>query len=99
MWNVFYLSAFCMLLYRVAGALFLYLLNRNIGSDRNTPWLRMGLQLLDLELYPILYLNHVLGLRGSSSPQRFLGILEAVFEAAPQVQIYSLSPYVCAHGV
>ena len=93
MWHVVYASAFFMLLYRVAGALFLLKMYMNVGG--RTPWLRMGLQLLDLELYPILYLNHVLGFRGSSSPQRVLGILEAVFEAGPQVQIYSLSLSVC----
>ncbi len=46
---------------------------------------RVVLQLMDLELLPILYLSHTAGLEGSSAPQRMLEVLVAVLEAAPEV--------------
>ncbi len=46
---------------------------------------RVVLQLLDLELFPIIYLSHTTGLTGSSAPQRMLEVLVAVLEAAPEV--------------
>ena len=54
-------------------------------------WWRVLLQLLDLELFHILYLSHTVDLKGSSSPQRMLRVLEAVFEAAPQVKCTSFN--------
>ena len=51
------------------------------GAGRRVLW-----QLLDLELFHILYVNIIVGMTGSSAPQRMLKVYEAVFEAAPQVQ-------------
>lgn len=52
-------------------------------------WWRVLLQLLDLELFHILYVSIVVGLDKSSAPQRMLKVYEAVFEAAPQVCLHS----------
>ena len=51
------------------------------GAGRRVFW-----QILDLELFHILYVNIIVGMTGSSAPQRMLKVYEAVFEAAPQVQ-------------
>ena len=55
------------------------------GARKRVFW-----QLLDLELFHILYVNIVVGMTGSSAPQRMLKVYEAVFEAAPQVCSSSL---------
>ena len=89
MWKVFMMSVLTMVLYRVIAAIKIWQITR-IGASAATRVRRVVLQLLDLELYEILYLSHTMGLKGSSAPQRLLQVLEAIFEAAPQV-ILSLS--------
>eukprot|EP01083_Nonionella_stella_P193996 715854_1 len=76
-WWLFALSIGCMLFYRIISAYKMYQITD--GS-----WKRAILQLLDLELYHVLYFSHKWRLNGTSSPQRMIGVLEAVFEAAPQ---------------
>ena len=58
------------------------------GAGRRVFW-----QLLDLELFHILYVNIVVGMTGSSAPQRMLKVYEAVFEAAPQVWSLNMFPF------
>ena len=43
-------------------------------------------QLLDLEMFDILYLSHTAGLKGSSSPQKSLKLLIAQVEASVEVE-------------
>jgi len=86
MWGVFFLSASTLVLYRVIAAFKIWQISQIVDGVKK-PWARVLRQLLDLELFHILYLNHTIGLNGSSSPQRLLKVLEAVFEAAPQTVI------------
>ena len=58
------------------------------GAGRRVFW-----QILDLELFHILYVNIIVGMTGSSAPQRMLKVYEAVFEAAPQVWALNLFPF------
>ena len=91
MWKIFLYSVASMVLYRVIAAIKMWQITR-IGASTATRVRRVVLQLFDLELYEILYLSHTVGLKGSSAPQRLLQVLEAIFEAAPQVILsFSLS--------
>eukprot|EP01083_Nonionella_stella_P018830 52355_1 len=72
-WYLFTISIICMIGYRLISAYKIYQITD--GS-----WLRTILQLMDIELYHVLYFSHKWGLRQSSSPQRMLSVLEAVFE-------------------
>eukprot|EP01083_Nonionella_stella_P042881 115741_1 len=75
-WYLFTLSIICMLTYRVISSFKVYQITR---SPR-----RAFFQMLDIEIFRVLYLSHYMGLKGKSSPHRLLCVLEAVFEAAPQ---------------
>ena len=44
------------------------------------------LQLLDMEIFSIVYLTYTARLTGSLAPQRSLELFVAVFEAAPEVE-------------
>eukprot|EP01083_Nonionella_stella_P017272 48288_1 len=75
-WYIFGLSLSCMVVYRVISSYVIYGLTKS--------WLRVFTQLLDIELFRVLYVSHKYQLSRKSSPQRLIGLLEAVFEAAPQ---------------
>eukprot|EP01083_Nonionella_stella_P071219 191185_1 len=79
MWYLFGLSIVCMALYRLISALTIWRITHSAY--------RVLLQLLDLELFEVLYISHWLGLKAKSSPQRLISTLEAVFEASPQTVI------------
>lgn len=99
MWLLFWLSLTSVVFYRVVSTYKVWDLTRpgdgetahdeiqNEWCGANIWWriYRCFLQLFDLEIFDILYSSHVLGIRGSSSPQRLLAVLEAILEAAPQV--------------
>eukprot|EP01084_Bolivina_argentea_P075110 136186_1 len=76
MWWLFILSVICMLAYRIISSFTIYRITKSP--------LRVMLQFIDVELYHILYISHLLDLKGKSSPQRLISTIEAVFEAAPQ---------------
>eukprot|EP01084_Bolivina_argentea_P007956 14893_1 len=78
-WFLFSLSVFALIFYRVISASAIWQITQ---SEK-----RVFFQLLDIELYPILYLSHRMNLTNKSSPQRLISVLEAVFEAAPQSMI------------
>merc|ERR1719242_1058650 len=94
---VFTASLFFMIAYRIFSAYKIWELTRlsdvkfvdgNDGS--NMKWKRIRrvmLQLLDLEIFQILYLSHSVGLQGSSAPQRLIGLLVAVLDAGPECVI------------
>eukprot|EP01084_Bolivina_argentea_P015073 28192_1 len=75
-WWLFLLSIICMLTYRVISSFTIYRITKSVS--------RVLLQFIDIELYHILYISHIMHLNGTSSPQRLISMLEAVFEAAPQ---------------
>jgi len=76
-------SLLAMALYRVTSAVQLYRIGQAINPGGG--WIgRVLSQLADVQIYYILYISHKAGLKGSSSPQRQLAILEAVFESAAQ---------------
>eukprot|EP01084_Bolivina_argentea_P255712 430218_1 len=75
-WYLFALSIICMVVYRIISSFKIWQITKS--------WYRVILQFLDIELYHILYISHFMSLKGTSSPQRLLSVLEAVFEAAPQ---------------
>ncbi len=83
--QLFYLSLFFMLIYRIISASLLLLYTKN--------WKKFGLQLLDLELLETLNINWVLKRVQPNTLQRYLQSLEASFESAPQcvVQFYFLT--------
>ena len=101
MTKVFVASVFFMVFYRAFSAFKIWEISRLDDVDmaavddpercglKESVWRRWGrvfLQFpLDLGLFPILYLSHTVGLKGSSAPQRMLEVLIAVFEAAPEV--------------
>ena len=100
MTKVFMASVFFMVFYRIFSAFKIWEISRTddvemmsagdlkrcgLKESVRRRWGRVALQLLDLELFPILYLSHTVGLTGSSAPQRMLEVLVAVFEAAPEV--------------
>eukprot|EP01083_Nonionella_stella_P076486 208434_1 len=73
---IFGLSVSCMVLYRIISGYVIYRLTRS--------WIRVCTQLIDMELFRVLYVAHKYKLSKKSSPQRLISNLEAVFEAAPQ---------------
>eukprot|EP01083_Nonionella_stella_P074566 202323_1 len=74
---LFVLSICAMVAYRVLSAY-------KIWQITDSSCTRTILQLFDVELYHVLYFSHQWGLKGKSSPQRMLSVLESVFESAPQ---------------
>eukprot|EP01083_Nonionella_stella_P021756 60250_1 len=76
MWKLFGLSIGCMIMYRIISSITIWRITKSTK--------RVLLQLIDFELFEILYISHYLNLNGTSSPQRLISTLEAVFEAAPQ---------------
>eukprot|EP01083_Nonionella_stella_P163195 536347_1 len=75
-WYIFGLSVSCMAVYRIVSGYIVYTLTKS--------WIRVCTQLVDLELFRVLYVSHKYKLSKKSSPQRLIGMLEVVFEAAPQ---------------
>eukprot|EP01083_Nonionella_stella_P014429 40541_1 len=65
-----------MALYRMISSYIIYRLTKS--------WIRVFTQLMDLELFRILYVSHKYKISRKSSPQRLIAMLESVFEAAPQ---------------
>eukprot|EP01084_Bolivina_argentea_P098265 176612_1 len=78
-WYLFGLSVSCMMIYRMISSYVIYTLTKS--------WMRVLTQFIDIELFRILYVSHKYKLSKSSSPQRLISTLEAVFEAAPQALI------------
>ncbi len=66
-----------MLIYRMISSYTIFNITHN--------WKRVLFQFVDIEIFNILYFSYRFGLKGKSSPQRLVAVLEAVFEAAPQV--------------
>ena len=96
MWKVLAASIAALMAYRIVAAWKMWEITSLDGIDDRMDqkakdsykwlrWRRVALQLLDLELYPILFLSHTVGFEGSSAPQRMLSLLEAVLESGPQV--------------
>eukprot|EP01083_Nonionella_stella_P043723 118003_1 len=81
-WYLFGLSLGAMILYRVISSITIWRITES--------WKRVISQLIDIELYQILWLSHRLGLQSKSSPQRLISVMEAVFESAPQSMIQVL---------
>eukprot|EP01084_Bolivina_argentea_P274724 468318_1 len=79
-WWLFILSVTAMLAYRLISS---YTIWRITAGN----WKRVAMQLIDIELFEVLYISHRLKLKRESSPQRLLDVLEAIFEAAPQSMI------------
>eukprot|EP01083_Nonionella_stella_P017265 48256_1 len=65
-----------MAVYRIVSGYVLYTLTKS--------WIRVCTQLVDLELFRVLYVSHKYKFSKKSSPQRLISMIEAVFEAAPQ---------------
>eukprot|EP01083_Nonionella_stella_P160837 526091_1 len=65
-----------MALYRIVSSYMVYTVTKSC--------FRVCSQLVDLELFRILYVSHKYKLSKKSSPQRLISMIEAVFEAAPQ---------------
>eukprot|EP01083_Nonionella_stella_P043134 116421_1 len=74
-WYIFSLSLSCMALYRIVSSYMVYTVTKSC--------FRVCSQLVDLELFRILYVSHKYKLSKKSSPQRLISMIEAVFEAAP----------------
>jgi len=80
---VFCVSTISLILYRVVATYKLRELSQIVDGFQASKYRLLG-QLLDVELWRILMLSHRTGLKGSSSPQRLLQVLEAILEASPQ---------------
>eukprot|EP01083_Nonionella_stella_P222606 794153_1 len=78
-WFLFGLSMGAMVLYRIVSSITIWRITQS--------WKRVISQLIDIELFQILWLSHRLGLHSKSSPQRLISVMEAVFESAPQTLI------------
>ena len=73
----FYLSISILIFHRIVSSFGIWLINKN--------WLNVVLQLMDVLMIRSVYTSYKLGRDEPSTSQRYLGILEATFEAMPQL--------------
>eukprot|EP01084_Bolivina_argentea_P001753 3241_1 len=75
----FYASIFVIILHRILSVIAIYKLTRN--------WKDVLMQCFDILIAKAIWVNYKLNKREPSNPQRYLQLLEASFESAPQILI------------